>query len=116
MSRLDSHVAAVQNKLALGTFLAALGWCVAGFAAAVWIAIVINRVLGVSLPRVPIWFWSGAGAAAVAALVWAIVRRPSASDAAIKIDERLNTKDKFATALHVRRLSDPFAHAALLDA
>jgi hypothetical protein len=116
MSRLDSHVAAVQNKLALGRFLGALGWSLAGFGACVWVAIVIDRVFRLTLPRVPVWFWSGLGAAAVAAIIYAVWRRPSAHDAAVRIDERLNTKDKFATALHVRRLSDPFAHAALLDA
>src|SRR5688572_6911258 len=116
MSRLDQHVSAVQNKLALGKFVNALIWTCAAFALIVWVAILIDRLFWLRLPNWPIWFWSGVGAAAVAALTYAIWRRPDSLEAAVKIDEVLNTKDKFATALHVRTVNDPFAHAALLDA
>ena len=116
MNRLDQHVMFVQNKLALGKFLDALARAAAAFGVAVILAIVVERVFRFQLPRVGLWFWSGAAAAATLAVAWAIWRRPSAADAAVQIDERLNTKDKFATALHVRTLDDPFARAALLDA
>ncbi|CAN5438721.1 hypothetical protein BH09PLA1_BH09PLA1_19380 [soil metagenome] len=116
MSRLDQHVAAVQNKLALGKFVGAVVWTSAIFALVVWVAIVIDRVFLLRLPHWPIWFWAGVGAAGVAAMTYAIWRRPDVYAAAIRIDDVLHTKDKFATALHVRTVNDPFAHAALLDA
>ena len=116
MSRLDQHVSAVQNKLALGKFVSAMVWTSAIFALVVWIAIVVDRLFWLRLPQWHIWFWSGVGAAAVAALTYAIWKRPDELDAAVRIDEVLNTKDKFATALQVRTVNDPFAHAALLDA
>lgn len=116
MSRLDQHVASVQNKLALGKFVSAMVWTNAVFALVVWLAILVDRLFWLRLPHWHIWFWSGVGAAAVAALSYAIWRRPDSLEAAVKIDDVLKTKDKFATALHVRTVNDPFAHAALLDA
>jgi len=38
MSRLDRHVAMVQNKLALGRFVGALAWATVFWAAAVWVS------------------------------------------------------------------------------
>jgi hypothetical protein len=116
MSRLDQHVLLVQNKLTLGKFLDALARAVAVFGVIVLIAIVIDRVFQVRLPRLSVWLWSGLGSAAALAAAYAIWRRPGAHEAAVKIDERLNTRDKFATALHARGMNDEFAHAALLDA
>ena len=116
MSRLDQHVSTVQNKLALGKFVNAIVWTSAIFALVVWVAILVDRLFWLRLPHWQVWFWSGVGAAAVAALSYAIWRRPDSYEAAVKIDDVLNTKDKFATALHVRNVNDPFAHAALLDA
>ena len=43
MSRLDQHVAAVQNKLALEKFLQALLWTLFAFAAAVTADILISK-------------------------------------------------------------------------
>src|SRR4051794_19755803 len=114
MSRLDSHLMAVQNKLALNRFLDALAVSVPIFALAVWATRRAERIFGLHVPNFMIWLSAGAALAVAAALAYAVWRRPSAYEAAVKIDEKLNTKDKFATALHVRTMSDPFAHAALL--
>jgi chemotaxis protein histidine kinase CheA len=116
MSRLDQHVAAVQNKLALDRFFDGLAKSLAVLGVLIWLAVLIDRIFWLRLPRWDMWLYGGLGATALAAIIYAIVRRPDAFYAAVRIDEVLNTKDKFATALHVRNLSDPFAHAALLDA
>src|SRR4051812_43622028 len=116
MSRLDRHVNLVQNKLAVGTFLAALGWTLTGFAAAVWAYILANRYLTVALPKPAVWFWVGLGVAIAAAIGWAVWRRPSRHQAAVAIDHTLGLKEKFSTALYVRPSSDPFAAAAVRDA
>jgi hypothetical protein len=116
MTRLDYHVMRVQNKLALRRFVQALAWTLMGFAAAVWIAILVERVFGYQLPRQMTWFWAGLGAAGVLALVYAIVRRPSRHLAAVAIDDELKLKEKFSTALYIRGDADPFAAAAVRDA
>src|SRR5437660_1070995 len=118
MSRLDQHVAAVQNKLALGRFFHALAWTTLGFAAACWIAILIDRAFSLRLPQQRWFFWGGAGLAVALAIIEAMLRRPSPQSAAIAIDEKLKLKEKISTALFVRghTVNDPFAAAALRDA
>jgi hypothetical protein len=116
MSRLDRHVAFVQNKLAFTRFLYGLAWAVLIYAAIVWGAIVVDRVFHVRPPRFEIWFWSGLGVSGLAALVYALIKRPSAEAAAVAIDDRLALKEKFSTALYVRPMKDPFAQAAVRDA
>src|SRR5687768_6920023 len=116
MSRLDRHVAMVQNKLALGRFVQALAWATLAFLAVLWVGIIVERVFHVRPPRVMIWIWSGLGAAVLAAIVYALVKRPTRHDAAVAIDEKLALKEKFSTALFARQLNDPFADAAVKDA
>jgi hypothetical protein len=116
MSRLDRHVAVVQNKLALGKMLTALAWSLLGFGVLVWLYILVQKVFGVSLPRAAVWFWSGLGASVVAAVAYAVWRRPSPHEAAVAIDAKLSLKEKFSTALYVRPSTDPFAAAAVRDA
>ena len=116
MSRLDRHIAAVRSKLTLGTFLNALAWATLIFAGVVLLAILVDRLLGYRLPRQDVWFWFGLATAGVAALVYSFWKAPTAHDAAVAIDEKLNLKEKFSTALYVRPSNDPFAMAALRDA
>src|SRR5215218_704484 len=116
MSRLDRHVAAVQNKLALGRFLSALAWAVLIYLALIEVAILVDRIVRVHPPRPMIWVWAGLGVAVVSAIVYALVKRPTRHEAAVAIDERLALKEKFSTALFVRPLKDPFAQAAVKDA
>jgi len=117
MSRLDQHVSKVQNKLALARFVVALSWTLLFAAAAVTVGILIDRAFHVRPPKY-MWFIYGAtGAAFVVALVYAIVRRPSAKSAAVAIDEKLGLKEKISTALFLRSsASDPFEVAAVKDA
>jgi hypothetical protein len=51
MSRLDQHVAAVQNKLALTRFINALVWTMLVFAGVVTLDILIARIVHIQLPR-----------------------------------------------------------------
>ena len=116
MSRLDRHVAFVQNKLALARFVYAVAWALLIYAGVVWAAIIVDRLAHVRPIHAEIWFWAGLGVAVLAATIYAIIKRPDAKAAAIAIDSRLGLKEKFSTALYVRPLSDPFAKAAVLDA
>jgi hypothetical protein len=116
MSRLDNHVRAVQNRLALLRLVEALVWAVLAFAAGFALVIVAERALRYTLPR-PVWFvCGGIGVAFFAAMLYAVLRRPSARYAAIAIDEKLGLKEKISTALYVRPSNDPFAVAAVRDA
>ena len=116
MSRLDRHVAVVQGKLTLSTLLAALAWSLLIYGGVVWLTILANKVFGLHLPRVAIWFFSGLGVSIAAAVAYAIYHRPSRHEAAVAIDEKLQLKEKFSTALYVRPSTDPILGNALRPA
>jgi hypothetical protein len=116
MSRLDRHISLVRGKLMLSQFLKGLAWNILGLAAIVWLVILLDRLVQVHVPRQGMLLLVGCGVTVIAGWVYAIWRRPSATQAAVAIDERLALKEKFTTALYVRPLSDPFAVAALRDA
>ena len=67
MSRLDRHVAMVQNKLALGRFVGALAWATVFWAAAVWLGIIIDRMFRVRPIGAKWWIWGGLAACALVA-------------------------------------------------
>ena len=116
MSRLDRHVAMVQNKLALGRFVQALAWATMFWLAALWVGLTVWRMFGVRPIRHEWWIWGGLALCPVAAGLYALIKRPTKHDAATAIDERLGLKEKFSTALYARSLNDPFAQAAVKDA
>ncbi|MGD0769328.1 MAG: hypothetical protein ABSB42_14180 [Tepidisphaeraceae bacterium] len=116
MSRLDNHILTIRNKLTLGVFLEAAAWAGTVLAVAIVIAIIGQRVLDRALPHWLMLLGLGFIASAVGALVYSLIRRPSPETAAMKIDQVLDLKEKYSTALYARQLSDPFAAAAVLDA
>src|SRR4051794_24838635 len=116
MSRLDHHVALVQNKLTLGKLLTALAWALLGFGVAVWAYLLVHKLFGFTLPRPWMFFWIGGSAAVIAACGYAFLHRPTRHQAAVAIDEKLALKEKFSTALYIRPSTDPFAAAAVRDA
>jgi hypothetical protein len=116
MSRLDDHVAAVQNKLTLKQFSVALAWSSIVFVSILWLAVLLDRIFLLHLPKPTLWIYAGIAATVIAALIDAISKRPDAQQAAAAIDQKLGLKEKISTALYVRRSDDPFAKAALRDA
>jgi hypothetical protein len=116
MSRLDSHILAVRNKLTLGIFLEAWAWTGLLLAVVVLAAIMGQRALDRSLAHRGELFALGACATVLGAWMYCVMRRPSAELAAVKIDQTLGLKEKFSTALYARDLSDAFAQAAVRDA
>ena len=54
--------------------------------------------------------------AASAAMIFAIIKRPSRRIAAVAMDEKLGLHEKISTALFMRNSTDPFAIAAVKDA
>src|SRR5438477_30463 len=116
MSRLDRHVAAVQNKLAFSRFVHSFALAGTIFAAAVFIAVLVYKFFQFAPPKPMIWFFGALGVAVLAAIIVAMWRRPTSHEAAIAIDQRLGLNEKFSTALMFRPSSDPFAKAAVRDA
>lgn len=116
MSRLDQHVNAVRARMTLAVWLTALAWAGIAYAVVVLAAVLIYKFVKLELPHEAVWFWAGLGVTAVASFVYAMVRRPTAQQAAVAIDERLALKEKFSTALYARTSNDPFAVAAVKDA
>jgi hypothetical protein len=114
MSRLDSHVSSVQRKLAVVTFVEWLAMSAFVLAVLAFVVVLADKALHIGVSRM--FLWVGLGAIVVVAMVMAGVYWPSRSTAAVKIDERLNLKEKFSTALHVRGMNDPFARAVVKDA
>jgi hypothetical protein len=116
MSRLDSHILTIRNKLALAIFLEGLAWAGIALGVIVLIVVIGQRVLDRSLWHQFSLLGIGALLAVLGAFIYSMVRRPSAQTAAVKIDEVLGLKEKYSTALYARNLGDPFAQAAVLDA
>jgi len=116
MSRLDHHISTVRNKLALGVFLEA--WARAGIVLGVLVlvAVIGQRVFDRWLARPGMFFWVGVLVSAVVAWIYSLARRPTAETAAMRIDQALELKEKYSTALYARSLDDPFAQAAVKDA
>src|SRR3954466_1318086 len=116
MSRLDYHVAKVQGKMLLTGMLHALAWTLLIYGGVVWLVILGTRLLGYEMPHPRIWVAATLGAVVIATAIYALLRKPTREVAAIAIDERLGLKEKFSTALYVRKSSAPFAAAAVRDA
>ena len=129
MSQLEQHVSTVRSREGLTKTLAALAWGGVAIASVAIVAILLEKLL---LWRVdaPAYRWLGGrpgialaaagGVALVASIAWGVRRRPTARDAAIALDERLGTKEKFSTALFLQNdralVGDPFAQAMVRDA
>ena len=116
MSRLDQHVAAVQNRLAMDRFLRALAWTGLIGVIVLLMMILLDRAVQWHPPRSSVWLEAGLVAAVLAAAIYAVRRRPSAHQAAVAIDTKLGLNEKICTALYARSSTDPFAMAAVKDA
>lgn len=117
MSRLDSHVLAVQNRLTLDILLRAMGWTTLAYAGAATIVALVHKLFKwTPAGGLVVWAIGGAALALVAAMLWAIIKRPGGHEAAVAIDQKLALKEKFSTALYARHMKDEFAQAAVRDA
>jgi hypothetical protein len=116
MSRLDEHVGAVRNRIALQSFVFALAWAGVVVASLALLGVLIDRILGWHPPRPEIWLYALGAAGLLGAVAYALHRRPDARAAAIPIDQKLGLKEKISTALYIRDSKDPFARAAVVDA
>lgn len=116
MNRLDRHVSAVRNKLALRQFVKAFGWGTLAFASAALICVLLHLFFAVPFPKKWVWIGGGGAATVVGSIIFACLRRPGALEAAAAIDQELALQEKFSTALHARKSDDPFSRAAVMDA
>lgn len=116
MSRLDQQVDAVRRRLLEQRFLHFLAGSVLIAAATLTVVILIARLFAIALPP-QTWLVGGTALAAVlAAIVLTITGGPSRAAAAVQIDQTLQLKERFSTALEARHSEEPFARAAVLEA
>lgn len=123
MTRLDRHVATVQSKLFLKQFLHALAWTTLLGAGAFLLAVAVDKLFQIFTAYLPwvkdhsMWFVLGGALLCVGlSVAWAMVKKPNRAQAATAIDERLQLKEKFSTAIFIRPSTDAFAMAAVRDA
>src|SRR5947207_227777 len=114
MSRLDSHVATVQRRMTYAILVDWLAICAFVLTVLALLLIIAQRAIHFDLPHNAIWI--GLGLGAVVAFTMTLINRPNSKTAAVALDERLNLKEKFSTALSVRSTADPFAQAVVRDA
>lgn len=83
---------------------------------ALLLAVVVERVLGLSERFAPWWRWGVIGAAAfvvLGAAAWALIRRRRALGVAVELDERAGLREALSTALCVHKQEDPWARAVV---
>jgi hypothetical protein len=114
MNRIDSHVQAVQFRLTLSILVEWLALAAFVLATATLAVLIVERLFHFGIP--PVTFYVGLGLVALIAIVMTFVRSPSRETAAVALDEKLDLKEKFSTALSVRTMDDPFAQAVVRDA
>ena len=116
MTRIDQHIRAVRNKLALGRLIDAMGWTLLGLALLILVGVLVVRLFSLDAAGGRVWMGGGLAAAVLMALGYAIWRRPGEQEAAVAIDRKLGLKEKLGTALYARGRGDEFARAAVADA
>src|SRR5436309_8087532 len=114
MSRIDSHISSVQFRLSLSVLVEWLATAAFALACGTLLLVVVARLFHFGIPAMT--FWVGLGLVAVIAIVMTFMRSPTREAAAVALDERLDLKEKFSTALSVRTIDDPFAQAVVRDA
>jgi hypothetical protein len=83
---------------------------------ALLLAVVVERVFGLSERFAPWWRWGVIGAAAfvvLGAAAWALIRRRRALGVAVELDERAGLREALSTALCVHKQEDPWARAVV---
>jgi myosin heavy subunit len=114
MSRIDSQVSAVQFRLTLSVLVEWLATAAFALACGTLLLVIVERLFHFGIP--PMTFWVGLGLVAIIAIVMTFMRSPTRQAAAVALDDRLDLKEKFSTALSVRAMEDPFAQAVVRDA
>lgn len=115
MNHVKSAVRAAQWRLWAVRFLARFTLLLTSGVVALFVATLLDRLLGVFID------WSIAPYAALAAaflvaLVWTTVTRPQTLHAARELDERAGLRESLSTALCVEHQSDTWSKAVVLTA
>lgn len=79
---------------------------------ALLLALIAGRTFGLELP----WramFWSAGVGAAVAAIIWSLLRRARGVAVAREVDERANLKETISTAVCVAEREDPWSRVVV---
>ena len=79
------------------------------------VARLIERLGNIAMPWETLGWWA-LGAAVVAAVGWAVIRRGSTESVARTVDERANLRESLSTALAVEHDADPWSRAVVESA
>lgn len=116
MTQIARHIATVQARRTTQEFLAGSVYAAIGVAALITLGIIANRLSPLAVPH-PIWAVIILLAAAVAgAIIFAVRKRPTSRQAAAMIDQSLELRERFSTAIFVQDREDAFSRAVCADA
>ena len=79
------------------------------------LVVLFERTTAIRIVNSLVAWTLGGGVIALTLLLWSL-RRPSVMDAAIMVDERAGTKERFSTALALAGRDDPFCKASIAEA
>ncbi len=116
MSRIDSHISRIRNKLAMAEFVHCLAQAALIGTILSLAYVLLRQFTLLKLPHEWIVLSVLGALAVLYASIMAMLRRPGEMLTAVAIDDRMGLQEKFSTALHARKRSDPFSQAAILDA
>ncbi len=114
-AELEKKVRKVRRCCGANVLLSQLGLALGLAGGVAALAVAAQRVFCVTLVR----GWSAGallGAATAATILLWLLKRPSRMQAAVLLDERLATRERFSTALAMAGSDDPFARAAIREA
>ncbi|MBS0188110.1 MAG: hypothetical protein JSS51_08570 [Planctomycetes bacterium] len=115
MMHIKKAVRSASRRLFLVDFFKRLATLVTLAIAALLIATLLERLLGLAIDW-KLALSAAGGSALVLALGWTIVRRHREMAAARVLDERANLRESLSTALCMESNSDPWAKAVVLSA
>lgn len=116
MQLVQRTVTRARRRLMLAAFIQFLGQFALAAVAAALLLVLTDRLLALAAPG---WVYGVlAGLAVAAALVTAVITRPSRQHAAALVDDRLQLKDRLGTAMYAEALAEnnPFARRVVEDA
>jgi chemotaxis protein histidine kinase CheA len=115
MTTFERNVKQAQWRLGVNDWFSALGWCLVWGTAAWCVIVLADKLFGLSLPSLYIFFGLVAGAV-IAASIWVSVRRHERMAAAAALDAAAGLKERTSSGLYCLDSEDPFAKAVIEDA
>ncbi len=116
MMQLQRQVHRAQRRLWLNRWLSQFGWCLTLTTGAWALVVLADRLVGLHWPMNTVAV-VGLGVALVGSVIWMILTREPALDAAATLDRSANLRERLSTSLALGAgVKDPFESAVEVDA